>query len=207
MQRKNTKPTSPSDDQLPRQAARLEENSSKEKFCAHQGRPKQSKPSDPGEVVESWKEGDSYDSDQYEVVEIEVSESDESAIPSVLAESPRLEVKSQDNANSYRPQRIDLDRLIVPGYPSDDSSDSSTSSPWSPRHLPRHHSHDPTQKFSKLQLEDCQFLPSQNRRARQMNFTSSSLPSTPLPSPATRRKVVDDESWIARRPHYRLGAK
>ncbi|CAK8684211.1 unnamed protein product [Clavelina lepadiformis] len=184
------------------------------------------------DIIE-WQEGDEYDSDEYEVVEIDVTESDDD-----------VSYEKDSDVSSKLDENIDFRQMpMIPEHLSPDAHKSSvssaslssissrdvideesvTSEESNGSDLSKRHAKDEAIKgLDRLQIS-CKYetpthfgqsKSTDNSPASRRNGKKLSAPVSPAssrssgsPISTTPRPVKDDESWIFSRPHYRLGEK
>ena len=179
----------------------IEKSPAKKDKTDQNHRSSESKKSNFEEGSVSWKDGKTYGSDEYEVVEVKVSKSDDATSSNANNNVLKKELKAQNNPYSEQPEK-NLKASSAPEDHSDNKKEPSGSS----RNLQQTQP-DSTQKLQHLHLDEPHFVPVHTRPTSKFNSTASSLPTTPNLSPAALRKVKDDQSWITRRPLYRFGTK
>jgi len=146
-----------------------------------------SRTSSSNEIIE-WHEGDEYDPDEYEVVEIEVTDSEaESDEPEDLESPCNLSNNCQDRTISEQ----------------DNSPSVKDSRKAAMKSLEKLHIFDDYERLLGAQDQES---PSPKLVHRLSPIESASPSPSPM-SPASPRPVRDDDSWIAGKPFYKLGAK
>ena len=140
-----------------------------------------------------WKDGNEFDSDLYDMVEVEVSGSDDSGTEN-CSENVGVKPSTQpDSPGCYRKTNLP-----------EESETSSGVSSWSGYERKKD---DILKSFNQVHIEDRSLHPENFLEAkgfspatrRRLNCSPiSSTSSAPSLSPATARKVRDDDSWISR---------
>ena len=147
-------------------------------------------PSNTSEELIPYREGDEYDSDLYDMVEVEVSGSDEN---------------SSDHYSKISEDISSRDRHNFPGNssaPDEQSETSSGVSSWSGQ--ARSEAKDVTKSLNELHLDDSvnsrrnpSDLKSSTLGLRSSNPPLSCASTPPSRSPSAQRRVRDDDSWIS----------